>query len=107
MTNNIENERARNLANDIQFGQEVQEINVSPKFTQFIHPGRILISGPTHCGKSYFCLNLVKYVDRLFDTKFERIIYCTPVSYLKQDYLNQLREANKNIETFDLLNRQD
>ena len=35
-------------------------------------PARILISGPTLCGKSEMIFNLVKYRDTVFSAKFER-----------------------------------
>ena len=49
--------------------------HVSPNFGKFIHPSRILISGPTMSGKSYFCKNLLKYKDNLWNIKFHRVIW--------------------------------
>ena len=51
----------------------VQQIKVSKNFGRFIHPVRLLVSGPTNSGKSEFCLNLLRYRDQLFDQQFKRV----------------------------------
>lgn len=38
-------------------------------------PFRLLISGPTQSGKSFFCKKLIENSDRIFDTKFFKIIW--------------------------------
>lgn len=42
-------------------------------------PLRMQVSAPSHSGKSYFCLALVKHRDTLFQEEFKKIIYCYDV----------------------------
>ena len=71
-----------------------QIINVSNKFGKIICPSRMLICGPSLSGKSTFLLNLVQHKDLLFDSKFDRIIYCSPqcLSGAQDEYIQRLRE---------------
>ena len=55
-----------------------QKLNVTCDFSRIILPCRMLIAGPTMSGKSEFILNLIKYRNTIFDSKFDRIIYCIP-----------------------------
>ena len=58
---------------------KVNQLKVSRNFNRFVSPARILVSGPTNCGKSFFILNLVKERDVQFDTKFTRVSLITRV----------------------------
>ena len=51
----------------------VQQIRASRRFGKFIHPIRLLVSGPTNSGKSEWCLNLLRHQNQLFDTHFNRV----------------------------------
>jgi hypothetical protein len=54
-------------------------------------------------GKSEFALNLVKYRDDVYSSKFERILYCLPDSsiHLHQNFIGRLREACESIEIIE------
>jgi len=68
-------ERLHNISLRIQTGGDEQKLTVGPNFAKLIHPFRLMASGPTNCGKSYFCLNVLKHMELLIDVEFERVIY--------------------------------
>lgn len=51
------------------------------------HPWTSIVSGPTGCGKSVWTLNFLKHIDKMSDTKFERIIvYFAEFQALYKEY---------------------
>lgn len=49
------------------------QIKAESDLFKIMCPARILISGPTLCGKSEMIFKLVKHRDELFSSKFERL----------------------------------
>lgn len=45
-------------------------------FNQFAFPGNMLIAGPTMSGKTCFLNKMIEKRDKLFNTKFKRILWC-------------------------------
>ncbi len=78
----------------------VQELSVPKDFQNIMCPSRMLVSGPSMCGKSSFILELVKNWECVYNHTFERIIYCLPEEslHLHQDFVKQLREVFPKIE---------
>lgn len=56
----------------------VQKLTVDQDFLKLIHPTRILIAGPSECGKSEWLFKLIKYRNDLFTTEFDQLFYCVP-----------------------------
>jgi hypothetical protein len=77
-----------------------QALNVTSDFAKIATPARILIAGPTMCGKSHLILQLIRHRDAVFSGTFERIIYCLPEHSLAlhQRFLEDLRQSCDNIE---------
>src|SRR5215813_7043553 len=40
------------------------------------HPATVLVVGPTQSGKTFFILQLIKYMNQLISPTPERIVYC-------------------------------
>ncbi len=80
-----------------------QELNVSRTFGKIGCPSRLVIAGPTMSGKSRFALNLVKFRNEVYDSKFERILYCLPASmiHLHSRFIEELREICPQIEIIE------
>ncbi len=78
----------------------VQKLKVTKHFGKIVTPSRMLVAGPTLCGKSTFALNVIKYREQVYDKPFERIIYALPEDsvHLHQDFLNNLRNIYEKIE---------
>ena len=119
MNSKMMDEQSLNQAAEVKFKDIVKEISVSPKYGQFIHPFRYLIfphfflfsgiqncifyirmmiAGPTLSGKSFFCRNLLRYREQLCDTKFKHILYCTPYSNLKGNFMESIREVAPEVQ---------
>ena len=88
----------RNLT--FQENKKVQEIFVGKNFAKIACPSRLVISGPTMCGKSSFALKLVQNREQVYDSNFERIVYALPQPsiHLHQHFIGKLRAAFNNIE---------
>ena len=76
-----------------------QVIKVSENFGKIRCPSRILIAGPTMSGKSMFALELVRHRNIVFDSSFDRIIYCLPGENLpcvvyEKSFLNFIKKYN-------------
>ena len=56
-----------------------------------------MIAGNTMSGKSYFCRNCLKHRNTVFDVKFKKIMYCTPFSNLKGQFMDSLKEIYPDI----------
>ncbi len=84
----------------LQVNQTVEKIHVNENFGKIITPSRMLIAGPTLCGKSTFALEVIKYRDQMYDKPFERIIYALPEDsiHLHQNFLENLKTVYPNIE---------
>ncbi len=67
----------------------LQEIEVPKNFGKIICPSRMLVCGPSMCGKSTFILNVVEHRNVVYDQTFERVIYCLPEDslHLHQDFI--------------------
>jgi hypothetical protein len=55
-----------------------EKIDFNEGVNLFYHPLRLVIAGPSGSGKSWWILKLIKSRELLFDTKFNRILYCVP-----------------------------
>lgn len=66
-------------------------------------PARIIISGPTDCGKSSLISQFIKFRHDIFDCDFSRIIYCYPpnTAHFKYDYLTTLQTCFDKIELIE------
>ena len=58
-----------------------QEVNVSKNFIKFSSPFRMLIAGPSMCGKSHFCKLLIKYRKSLISGNIVRVCKGTKSSF--------------------------
>lgn len=60
---------------------------------------RIIITGPSQCGKTSFILQCLKYQDKVFSTKFESITYFLPAetSYAKEPFVRMLETKYSNV----------
>ncbi len=88
---------------DIKATPGVQEVTVSKDFGKIVCPSRMLISGPTMCGKSTFALELIKHRDHVFDEEFSRIIYALPDDsiHLHDDFVRKLQESYAAVEIIE------
>ena len=84
----------------LQVNQTVEKINVGKNFGKIITPSRMLVAGPTLCGKYTFALEIIKYREKIYDKPFDRIIYALPEDsvHLHQAFLEQLKKVYENIE---------
>ena len=63
--------------------------------TRWKHPWACTLSGPTGCGKIVFVKKFLKYIDRLSDTRFERIIL------YYGEWQSEYRDLGKDVEFCD------
>ncbi len=84
----------------LQVNQTVEQISVKANFGKIITPSRMLVAGPTLCGKSTFALQVIKNREKIYDKPFERIIYALPEDsvHLHQNFLQDLKNVYENIE---------
>ncbi len=66
------------MASSINPNQSVQKLILDPDTLRFRVPFAMVVSGPSQGGKSEFILNLIKFREYLFTSRFHRIIYCAP-----------------------------
>jgi hypothetical protein len=66
------------MATAINPQQSVQKLILEPDTLRFRVPFAMVVSGPSQAGKSEFILNLIKFRELLFTSRFHRIIYCAP-----------------------------
>jgi hypothetical protein len=78
----------------------VQEIHVSPNFTKFMGPFRMVLCGSSQIGKTRLLVELIKYREQVFNIKFSRIIYSIPDSNIgvNTEVIKSLRTDCPNIE---------
>ncbi len=81
----------------------MQDFHVNQNFAKIVCPSRLLIAGPTMCGKSTFALQLIKYREKVYSAKFERIVYALPESaiHLHQPFIEKLKDACPYVEIFE------
>lgn len=62
-------------------------------------PARIILSGPSSSGKSFMIRRLAENIDKIFNTKFETVIYVYPESMyeVQKDYIAKLGEFIPNL----------
>lgn len=79
---------------------KIQILDTHSDFSKFCLPQRILISGPSHSGKSHFLHQLIKFREQIFDKKFHRIIYCFPenLSEIANPFIDKLKEEYPSLE---------
>ena len=84
----------------LQVNQTVEKITVHPNFGKIITPSRMLVAGPTLCGKTTFALEVIQNREKIYDKPFERIIYALPEDsvHLHQNFLQNLKNVYENIE---------
>ncbi len=84
----------------LQVQQTVEKITVGKQFGKIITPSRMLVAGPTLCGKSTFALEIIKCRDKIYDKSFDRIIYALPEDsvHLHQFFLENLKKVYEKIE---------
>lgn len=89
----------RDRTQDINVHSTIQKLLTSEDFEKLPTPARILVGGPTMCGKSHFISNLVKHRDAIFDNTFVSITYCLPSNsfHLHSDFIHALRESCEDI----------
>ena len=87
----------------LQIQNTVEKISVNKDFGKIVTPSRMLICGPTMCGKSTFISQVIKFRHEIYDKPFERIIYALPEDsmHLHQPFLERLRETFLNIEIIE------
>ena len=74
-------------------------VKVSKKFAKLRNQVRILICGPTMCGKSTMVLDMLRYKQYIFiNPHFVRVIYCTDNPHNKQEYIEELEKVCKEVE---------
>jgi hypothetical protein len=66
------------MASSINPQNTVQKLTLEADTLRFRVPFAMVVSGPSQAGKSEFILNLIKYRENLFTSRFHRIIYCAP-----------------------------
>ena len=63
---------------------------------KFIPPFRVLLTGPTNCGKSSMILDIMKHYDTFFEKKFDYVIYYHAghdgLGESRRNYIEQLKE---------------
>ncbi len=84
----------------LQINQTVEKITVTENFGKIITPSRMLVAGPTLCGKSTFACAIIQHREKIYDKPFERIIYALPEDsvHLHQEFLENLKKVYENIE---------
>ena len=84
----------------INVSSTVEKLSVSKDFGKIITPSRMLVVGPTMCGKSTFALKLIEHRECLYDQQFERIVYALPEDsiHLHQAFLGKLKQLYEKIE---------
>ena len=60
--------------------------------TRWKHPWTSMLCGPTGCGKTEFVKRFLKYIDRMSDTRFQRVIF------YYAEWQSGYRDLGKNIE---------
>jgi hypothetical protein len=81
------------MASSINPQSSVQKLILEPDTLRFRVPFAMVVSGPSQGGKSEFILNLIKFREFLFTSKFHRIIYCAPEAESKKvkDFFQRIR----------------
>ena len=84
----------------LQVNHTIEKITVSKDFGKIITPSRMLVAGPTLCGKSTFAFEIIKNREKIYDKAFDRIIYALPEDsiHLHQKFLEELKKVYENIE---------
>jgi hypothetical protein len=71
----------------------VQKIDLDENALRMQVPFAMSISGPQQSGKSEFILQLIEHREKLFSSKFVRIIYCQPelLGHSNNDFFHRLK----------------
>ncbi len=87
----------------LQVNNTVEKISVKKGFGKIVTPSRMLVCGPSMCGKSTFVHNVIEYRDKIYDKAFERIIYALPEgsTHLHQAFLENLRTVYADIHIIE------
>jgi septin family protein len=72
-------------------------MEIDDKELAFLVPARIYICGATGAGKTCFILNLLKYVDKMFDQPFSKIYFSVPGD-VEPEFEQRLRSVAPNIK---------
>ena len=77
-----------------------QVLKVSKKFGKIICPSRLLVCGPSLSGKSTFVKLLLEHREKIYDSDFTRVIYCSPhcLTGAQDVYVNALRTHFPDVE---------
>jgi hypothetical protein len=81
------------IPDKVEVNVHCQELLFEPNVNRLMHPFRMIISGPSMSGKSFFMHKLVKYRNEIFTTRFHRIMFCIPPESLhqKSPFFNALK----------------
>ena len=90
----------KNRGHDVKFLDAQQSASF-----KFVLPCRVIISGPSLCGKSQLILDIFKNYDRFFSEKFDYVIYYYPeqdgLIEARQAYIRQLKEYVPDLVTVE------
>jgi hypothetical protein len=89
-----------NMESAINPQSTVQKLILEPDTLRFRVPFAMVISGPSQGGKSEFILQLIKFREQLFTSRFHRIIYCIPEaeSNKVKDFFQRIKAEFSNAE---------
>ncbi len=78
----------------------VQKVSIDDNDLRMQVPFAMSISGPQQSGKSEFVLQLIEHREKLFSSKFVRIIYCQSelLSHNNNGYFDRLKSFFPNAE---------
>jgi hypothetical protein len=78
----------------------VQKISLDEDALRLQVPFAMSISGPQQSGKSEFILQLIQHREKLFNSKFVRIIYCQPelLGHYNNEFFNRLKNYFPQLE---------
>lgn len=84
----------------VEVNLQSQEVHFEQDVNRLVHPFRMIISGPSMAGKSEFMLKLVKHRNKIFTTRFHRIMFCIPPESLHQkfEFFNKLKAEFGDLE---------
>lgn len=76
----------------------VQEFSFSDDYRPFTTPFRMLVCGSSNCGKSTWILKVIENREKMFDTKFVKILFCVPSisSSLHQQMYHKMKDLFRN-----------
>lgn len=69
----------------------------------FKTPAKILISGPSMCGKSQFIARLIEHKETVFNVSFYRIIYAYPIDSTTRSRVSYLDNLKRMCPTIEII----